>query len=140
MGIFFTWHSSEHGFHLRVKWEPQDEFRGAANTVDWMSGGSLAAAHSCCRSPMHPTSHDQIAFQVSGFRADDRPTVHYSVFGLPGAASGQIAGLAMDVLEDLPLGLLPFAPRTGSGKVVQLQLSIVVQMAVRPPSTASFAP
>jgi hypothetical protein len=29
MGIFFTWHSSEHKYHLDVKWNPQDEIRDA---------------------------------------------------------------------------------------------------------------
>jgi hypothetical protein len=66
MGIFFTWHSSEYNFHLDVKWKQQDELRGAANTVDWRSGGSLAAAHSCCQSPIHSKSNSQIAFQISG--------------------------------------------------------------------------
>jgi hypothetical protein len=34
MGIFFTWHSSEHSCHLDVKWKAPDEIRGAANPVD----------------------------------------------------------------------------------------------------------
>ena len=41
MGIFFTWHSSEHGCHLDVKWKPQDESRGAGNTAERSSGGLL---------------------------------------------------------------------------------------------------
>ena len=40
MGMFFTWHSSEHGFHLDVKWEPQDEIHGADNTVDCRQWGA----------------------------------------------------------------------------------------------------
>ncbi len=39
MAIFFTWHSSEHTFHLDVKWKPQDESRGAGNTAERSSGG-----------------------------------------------------------------------------------------------------
>ena len=83
MGIFFTWHSSEHDSRLVVKWKPQDELRGAANTVDLRSGGSLAAAHSCCQSPMRSTNQSRIAFRVSGSRSGDRQTGSYWLINIP---------------------------------------------------------
>ena len=65
MGMFFTWHSSEHSAHLDVKWKPQDEIRGADNTVERRNGESFEAAHSHCQSPVHPSNQGE---SLLGFR------------------------------------------------------------------------
>jgi hypothetical protein len=55
MGIFFTWHSSEHGCHLDVKWKPQNEIEAQLTrgsklfTGDFRASRSLTGFRVCSR-------------------------------------------------------------------------------------------
>ena len=79
MGMFFTWHSSDHSCHLDVKWKPQDEIHGADNTVERRItrgcslplpiAGALIETRANC-------------FSVSGLQLGNRPTGSYPKTGV----------------------------------------------------------